>query len=164
MSRITPKRSLEKLTEEGLVVRYVGKGSFVKGNELNQASILANKEGHESVRALIGVIVTDFGDSYGKDLISGIEQAISGKGFIVLKRTFGSPQLEKEAIEELLLLGVNGLIILPAQAEHFSSEILKLVINDYPVVLVDRYLKGVPAASFSSDNLKAAKKRDRILI
>lgn len=159
VSRITPKRSLEKLTEEGLVVRHVGRGSFVSGGEL-EGELFLPQESKGKIRTnnLVGVVITDFGDSYGKDILSGIEKSITGKGFMILKRTLGSTEKEKIVIQELVKLGVNGLIILPAQSEHFSPEVLKLIINNFPIVLIDRFLKGVPAVSFSSDNFSATKK------
>ena len=48
----------------------------------------------------------------------------------------GFPEQEEQSIQELLELGVDGLIIFPAQGEYFSDEILKLVVNKFPFVLI----------------------------
>ncbi|TCP30835.1 DNA-binding LacI/PurR family transcriptional regulator [Scopulibacillus darangshiensis] len=152
VSRITSKKALGKLVEDGIVYRQRGKGTFVADNW--------GAKDEESVgkKPVFGLIVTNFDDSYGSKLLSSIENASDEKCFIILKRSLGSPDREEKIIKELLDLGVDGLIIYPAQAEHFSSEILKMVVNRFPLVLIDRYFKGVAAASVSTDNAGAAKK------
>ncbi|WP_373895477.1 GntR family transcriptional regulator [Virgibacillus sp. CBA3643] len=162
VSRITPKRSLEKLVTEGLIVRQAGKGSFVseKVNKNFPSNNLFKKERPN----VIGLIVPNIDDNYGMDILSSIEgEAANNNTFIIIKRSLGDFTKEKTVISELMEIGVSGLIILPTHAEHFNEEILKLVISDFPIVLVDRYLKGVPATSVSSDNHKAAKKATEYL-
>ncbi len=153
ISRITSRRVMEMLADEGLIVRQPGRGSFVTEQlpaEQSSAATLGDK-------TLIGFVITDFNASFGTELISGVERAVAANGaFLVLRRSFGVPDKEEKAIEELLQLGVDGLLVLPAQAEHFSNKILQLVIDNFPLVLVDRDLKGVAATSVSSDNISGA--------
>ena len=40
--------------------------------------------------------------------------------------------------------------------EHYNLVLLKAVLDDSPVVLVDRYLKGIPAHAVVTDNRAAA--------
>lgn len=101
---------------------------------------------------------------YGTELIYGMEEASRDHdAFLVVRRSFGIPELEEKAIQQLLGIGVDGLIIFPAQGEYFSAEILKLVIQKFPFVMIDRYLKGIPASSVSTDNVQAAKEATRYL-
>ncbi|MFC6649044.1 GntR family transcriptional regulator [Paenibacillus rhizoplanae] len=163
VSRITSKKALEMLAAERLIVRKPGRGSFVADASTGQhdpgmnittpAAAMKIHSGDKTV----GLIITDFGNSYGTGLIYGMEQASRDSDcFLVLRRTFGIPENEEQAIQKMLKLGVDGLIIFPAQGEYFNAEILKLVIRRFPLVLVDRHLKGVAAASISSNNLEAA--------
>lgn len=167
VSRITSKKALEMLAAEQLIVRKPGRGSFVTDPETDYLEMTpgsgANYAGGSAAinheEKTIGLVITDFGNSYGTGLIYGMEQASRDNDcFLVLRRTFGLPENEELSIQKLLSLGVDGLIVFPAQGEYFSAEILKLVIGRFPLVLVDRHLKGVAAASISSDNLKAALK------
>ncbi len=153
VSRITSKKALEKLRNEGYVYRQRGKGTFVA-----QSRTLKN-EGHtrKTNPPLFGLIVTDFNDSYGSKLITSIEEASKGQCMIILKCSFGDPEQEEKLVKELLDYGVDGLIVFPAQAEHYSSEILKMVVDKFPLVLIDRSFKGVAATSISTDNEQAAK-------
>ncbi|WP_230130029.1 GntR family transcriptional regulator [Bacillus sp. CECT 9360] len=153
VSRITSKRALEELVEDGIVYRTQGKGTFVSEN-------LDTKIGFVSKRTrkpLFGLIITNFHDSYSSKLISSIETASDEQCLIILKQTFGLPDKEEKVIKELLDFGVDGLLIYPAQAEHYSSEILKMVVDQFPMVLIDRSFKGVRATAISSDNVQAAK-------
>lgn len=158
VSRITTKRALEMLAAEGWVSRQPGRGSFVT-DERPSAPRPAANAAPETEAELIGLIMTDFDESYGSTLLAGIEKAAAEVGcFVVLRRSLGDPAREEKAIQALLKLGVDGMIVFPAQNEHFSAEILKLVINQFPLVLVDRHLKGVAAASVSTDNVGAARR------
>jgi len=168
VSRITSKKALEMLAAEQLIVRKPGRGSFVADPGIDYLEpgphSGMNSEGFASHtinqdEKTIGLIITDFGNSYGTGLIYGMEQAARDNDcFLVLRRTFGIPENEEQSIKKFLNLGVDGLIVFPAQGEYFSAEILKLVIGRFPLVLVDRHLKGVAAASISTNNMQAALK------
>ncbi|SFI75934.1 DNA-binding transcriptional regulator, LacI/PurR family [Paenibacillus sp. UNC496MF] len=166
VSRITSKKALELLAGAGYIVRQPGRGSFVADPAAAKEPakgpagqrVVARRPARADGKLLIGLVITDFADSYGTALIYGMEEASRLHGaYLVLRRSFGVPAYEEEAIRGLLALGVDGLIVFPAQGEYFNAEILKLVIAKFPLVLVDRHLKGVAAASISTDNVKAAK-------
>ncbi|MBU5672064.1 GntR family transcriptional regulator [Paenibacillus brevis] len=160
VSRITSKKALEILAQEGYIVRQPGRGSFVS-EEFTKAAAgpvgPTGKSRRDPGKLLIGLIMTDFGDSYGTGLVYGLEEASrQHDSYLILRRSLGVPANEQEAIQGLLELGVDGLIIFPAQGEFFNAEILKLVISQFPFVLLDRHLKGVSASSISTNNVAAA--------
>lgn len=156
ISRITSRKVMELLRNDGLITRHQGRGSFV--TEYQEPSVESpHTGGRLTTGCLIGLVITDFSSSYGLELVSGVEKAAADRGYsLVLRRSFGIPEREQEAISDLVNLGVVGLLVFPVQAEHFSTEILKLVINQFPIVLVDRYLRGIATTSVSSDNLAGA--------
>ncbi|OUS74889.1 GntR family transcriptional regulator [Paenibacillus sp. MY03] len=167
VSRITSKKALEMLALDGYIVRQPGRGSFVAEQGTVQtaaghASIAPmgqTRSGRNPGKRLIGLVMTDFGDAYGSGLVYGMEQASREQGsYLILRRSFGIAANEEEEIKGMLELGVDGMIILPAQGEYFNAEILKLVIGQFPFVLVDRHLKGLPAASICTDNVTGAAK------
>lgn len=163
VSRITSKKALELLTNERLIVRKPGRGSFVADPETDFGPVPSQSQAVPSAftadMTTIGLVITDFGNSYGTGLIYGMEEASRAHDcFLVLRRSFGIPANEEISIQKLLHLGVDGLIVFPAQGEYFNEEILKLVISRFPLVLIDRHLKGVSAASISTDNAAAARK------
>ncbi|MCY9666053.1 GntR family transcriptional regulator [Paenibacillus alginolyticus] len=156
VSRITSKKALEMLAEERLIVRKPGRGSFV----MEGGGIPAEgpSTGERTKHTLIGLVITDFGNTFGTEMIYGMERASAeNDSFLVLRRSFGVPENEVKAIRSFLELGVDGIIVFPAQGEFYNDELLKLVIQQFPLVLVDRHLKGVAAASISTDNIAAAR-------
>ncbi|WP_338119273.1 GntR family transcriptional regulator [Paenibacillus polysaccharolyticus] len=168
VSRITTKKALEMLANEQLIVRQPGRGSFVADTALDElgreVTSVANKGQKQERKLLIGLVITNFSDMYGTELLYGMEEASrKHDSFLVLRRSFGIPEQEEQCIRELLELGVDGLIIFPAQGEYFSDEILKLVVGKFPFVMIDRYLKGIPASSVSTDNVRAAREGTKYL-
>lgn len=173
VSRITSKKALDLLAAEGIIVRMPGRGSFVASAENREAreqrehqkmlpaSPRAESAGSGSSsdkkEKMIGLVLTDFSASYGTRLLYSMEEFTRKNDcFLVLRRTFGDQGSEESAIQKMRSLGVDGLIVFPAQGEYFNAEILKLVIAEFPLVLIDRKLKGVAASSISTDNTEAA--------
>lgn len=158
VSRITSKKALEMLEEQNLITRMVGRGSYVL-EDLQAAGELPMKEsGQKSQWKTIGVIMDAFGASFGYQLLLGIERACRehNLGF-VLKCTFGSKKAEVEAIDELLKIGVSGIIIMCVHDETYNEEVLKLIVENFPIVLIDRQLKGIPIPYVGTNNYNAAK-------
>lgn len=164
VSRITSKKALDLLAAEGAIVRMPGRGSFVSPDSPDgprpgrAASAQAAERAVPAAKEkMIGLVLTDFSASYGTRLLYSMEEFTRKNDcFLVLRRTFGDQASEESAIQKMRGLGVDGLIVFPAQGEYFNAEILKLVIAEFPLVLIDRKLKGVAAASISTDNAEAA--------
>ncbi|GIN71501.1 LacI family transcriptional regulator [Bacillus sp. J14TS2] len=154
VSSITVKKALEKLANEGFVYRKRGKGTFVSENA-TEVGLVKKDLTHK--KPLFGLVLTSFDESFGNDLIASLEEASQDTCFIILKRSLSIPSREDKVIRELLEYGIDGLIIIPAKAEHYSLEILKMVVNKFPLVLIDRSFKRLAATSISTDNEQAAK-------
>lgn len=75
---------------------------------------------------------------------------------MLFAKTNDSQETEILKIQEMKQAGVRGLIIYPVEGEHYNNEILALTLNRFPLVLLDRNLKGVETNSISSDNHEAA--------
>lgn len=156
VSRITGKKAMDMLAEKNIIVRMPGKGSFVN-NRYEQTITGLPAEEHSSL-PLIGVILDGFGGSYGYKIILGIEQTCRNMGMMmVLHCTNGDTEEETRAIHRMLSLRVKGIIIMCVHGENFNSMVLKLAVENYPIVLLDRQLKGVPVAFVGTDNYMAAK-------
>ncbi|MBD2867367.1 GntR family transcriptional regulator [Paenibacillus arenilitoris] len=165
VSRITSKKALEMLSQYKLIERIQGKGSFVaevipelKEMKLQKPAEAAVPKGEAVAEwRTIGVILPDFGDVFGAELIRGIEECCSLSGFrMLMKLTYDNREDEEAAIRSFVQLGVDGIIVFPGHGEHYNSELLRLVLDGFPIVLVDRYLKGIAASAVFTDNRKAA--------
>ncbi|SDN90894.1 GntR family transcriptional regulator [Alkalicoccus daliensis] len=149
VSRITTKKALDMLVNDKLIERIPGKGSFVRESstkDTKQIDLSKNQ-------TLIGYVVPDLDESHGLQLFLAIENKARLNGIdLILKRTHGDINLEKEAIDSLLKQNVAGLIILPVSGEYYNEDIVKLNIQKFPHVLVDRYLKGFSTTMIFTNN------------
>jgi DNA-binding LacI/PurR family transcriptional regulator/DNA-binding transcriptional regulator YhcF (GntR family) len=183
VSRITSKRALEKLAHDGLIERARGRGSFVAVNaapaNLQAADrrpvvgmpagmtggVPAGEDGASATPLLVGLLVPDTSDIFGAHLVRTIESELRRRHIrTILCRTEGRRELEEAAIDDCLALGVTGLIICPVHGEYYNERLLRLVLDHFPIVLVDRYLRGIPACSVCTDNRRAAEELTNDLI
>lgn len=157
VSRITSKRALEKLATEGAVQRARGRGSFVALPAVEAALGQQTEPPLRPRPPLVGLLTPDFSDPFGAQLVRTIERQLRQAHIrTVFCRTEGKRELEEEAIDDCLALGVTGLIIFPAHGQYYNKQLLRLVLDHFPIVLVDRYLRGIPACSVCTDNRLAA--------
>jgi DNA-binding LacI/PurR family transcriptional regulator/DNA-binding transcriptional regulator YhcF (GntR family) len=174
VSRITSKKAFDILVHAKIVERSRGRGTFVAQSlpdlmELETA--LDEQEGsvpevkQDSDQRLIGLVLPHFAEAFGLRLLYSVEEQCSAhRCHLVLKRTYGSRHEEEQTIRSLVKLGVEGLIVIPVHGEHYNAEILRLVLGGFPLVLVDRYLKGIDAYSVYTDNYNAAKQMTELLL
>lgn len=167
VSRITSKKALEMLAEEGRIVRMAGKGSFVTGPE--EVETVNEKNDIPDVTAgkirLVGVIFEGFGNGFGTVLLNSIERECRRKGLtMVLRCSDGSIENESQAIDDFLKLKVEGMIIMCSQDENYNPKILQMVVEHFPVVTVDRQMKGIPVPHVGTDNITAAKDLTKYLL
>ncbi|WP_188456221.1 GntR family transcriptional regulator [Virgibacillus oceani] len=168
VSRITSKKALDLLSQKNVIDRFQGKGSYVSQNLPNfniPSKEDTSKPEKQHDHKLIGLIIPDFTDTYGLDIVKAIEKRCSEHHYnLIIKRTFGLKEEEKKAIHSFVKMGVKGIIVLPVQGTHYNNELLRLVVEEYPLVLIDRYLKGIPASSVSIDNKKAMQQLTKLAL
>ena len=161
VSRITSKKALEMMADKGLIDRAPGRGSFVKDeSDTEQRKMQRKSSGLNKTQGkLIGVILPDFSESYGTALLSGIEkEAFDENCFIVMKRSYGRQEIEENVIDAMLELGVDAIIIMPVHGELYNRKLLRLTFDGFPIVSVDRCLKGIPISFVGTDNIGASVK------
>ncbi|MGN7381959.1 GntR family transcriptional regulator [Paenibacillus sp. SAFN-117] len=169
VSRITSKKALEKLSQDGVIKRIRGKGSFVADVLpdwiYKQAPHPRQETSTEDGWRMIGFIAPSFSDEYGATLLRTIEKKCAEqKCHLLITKTSGGREEEQRAIRLLVNLGVDGLIVIPIHGEHYNTELLRLVLDGFPVVLADRHWKGIPVCAVYTDNQRAAQELTSYLI
>ncbi|MCL6442365.1 MAG: GntR family transcriptional regulator [Alicyclobacillus sp.] len=170
VSRITTNRALQMLTAEGLVQRRAGVGTFVSGTPAlestkkdsvlieHQSSAVNESAPFPRDSSLVGFVIPFLDGSFGPTIIHNVEMLLNERGVsVVLASTQGDQKKEAEVIERLVKCGVKGLIVLPVNGEYYSEAILRLHVQKFPIVLVDKSLPGLPIPSITSDNFGATK-------
>lgn len=164
VSRITSKKALETLERDGLIVRFRGKGSFVADVQATAPPPTAHDAGGVATgettlaASSVGYVFPDMSDAFGVRLFDAIEERCAGNGLnLLVKRSRGRRDIEVDAIARFVQAGVKGLIVFPVHGEFYNDQLLRIVIDGFPVVLVDRYLKGIAVTSIGTDNHAAAR-------
>ena len=162
VSRTTSAAALTELAREGLVVRVPRRGTIVNApadRPLARGRPLADR------RPLVAWIQPNLDPAYSLDVLRGIEHATWQAGYnLMVRLTHASQAVEEQAIRDAVAAGAVGLMLFLQDGETYNGEVLRLVLDQYPLVLVDRYLPGLPCACVGSDNVGGAHTAVRRLI
>jgi GntR family transcriptional regulator, arabinose operon transcriptional repressor len=162
VSRITSKRALRMLAEAGVVDRRRGQGSFVTVDVQRLEAIRrsGDRKGELKRRSgCLALVLPDASEAYGLGLLCAIEERAAELGYhLVVRRTRDSQEVEEQAVGSLVGDGAaDGLIVFPVHGEFYNASLLRLVLDRFPLVLVDRYLRGIRASAVFTDNVAAAR-------
>jgi GntR family transcriptional regulator of arabinose operon len=149
IARGTLRQALQKLEGEGLLRREQGRGTFVRLRERN------HQIGQHQTQHL-AFVVPYVRDSSVLTILVGFQQTAEHAGFsVIFNHANNDTRQQEEVVQKLVRQGVTGIAIYPVDSDHISS-IDGLVSAGYPIVLVDRYLKGLSADYVMSDHFGGA--------
>ncbi len=150
----TLTRALSELVERGLIERSPGRGTFVKGRQSHDAP---DAEAHGLTR-VVGVVLPGIQDQFAGNLLHGVLRELHRLGWQALVGFSDDRQeIESDAIKRMREQQVDGLMIFPAEGEAYNDEILRLKVDKFPFLLLDRQLPGIEAPSVSADHFEAAR-------
>ena len=129
LSGIGTEKGVSKKTQDR-VLSYVKLINY-QPNQLARSLI-------RGVTNTIGVVVPSIGDSFYAKLLKEIEYEAEKKGYIIIiSSSERIPEREIKLIRAMRAKQVDGLIIAPT--EQLRKEMSKLLGDNFPFVLVDRY-------------------------
>lgn len=155
VSRITVKKALDTLVEDGMIYRIQGKGSFIASGAKDEPSMYeeAATAKKKAPYRLIACLVPVLNGELTTAILAKIESALAKEGCqLVVFQTHDSQQTEQQIVKQAIAMGVEGMIIYPVEGETYNEEVLKLTLRHFPLVLLDRYFRGIEANSVCSDN------------
>lgn len=147
ISAITLRRALDMLREDGYVARRPRVGTTVVSAEPTAGR-------QPTARSEIGVVLTNFDDTFGTRVLEGMLDEAGTETDVVVKRTHGDHDAEDTAIRSLAGR-VRGLVVLPSSSEFIPPAVLELLPEGFPVVILDRRYEGIPVSDISTDNIAA---------
>lgn len=164
VSTITITNALNALRTEGYLNRIKGKGSFIqlpaRDVETFEDSFDGSGEQCE-IRAgdkMLGLVLEHVSSCFGLDMMYAMDAIAAEAGYkLCVRFSYGEREKETEEIEFLKELGVSGIIVMPCHGLYYNTEILKLVIEEFPMVLIDKNMEGIPVPSVRTDNHLAMK-------
>lgn len=154
VSAITIKKGLSMLAEEGYVRRVPGRGTFVRGQEPEKPAPTVH---HRSGQRLIGLVLEHVSTPFGLDMLYEIDRCLYESGYrLCVRYSYGDRDRETEEINFLQSLGVCGLLIMPCHGNFYNPTLLRQILDDFPIVLVDKKLDGISVPSVRTNNAGAA--------
>lgn len=158
VSRFTIKKALAELVEEGMVYRVQGKGTFIAPALTVQPGDAPSPEFADgSLLRPVVFITPSIHTSLASRILAGAEAQLSEQGYQVIYRSSqNDEERERQILRECVRMGVKGILIFPVDGESYSEELLRLSLNKFPVVVIDRYLRGVETNCVCSDHVGGA--------
>ena len=177
VSRITVSKALNELKAEGLITRFPNKGSFVARSAsplaaaaqvpLEAPSVLlpasasaqlpAVPEGSTSDTAFteIACILPSISDQFSLSMVNGILSAFPMDSYICHLFQSFNPSLENRLLQKCIDTGISGIVLFPQDQPFFSEQLLYLLLQKYPLVLIDRNLPRLDTSYVIGDNKPA---------
>jgi len=154
LSYHTVARAFRDLAAEGLVVRKVGSGTFVSE---------ALPAGDTSLKT-IGVVYHCHDESF-MSIFGGIQDECRVRGHVPLPIFVASDESgEDRVLHAVREYELGGMVAIPDLKVRGHRELIRLIIQRMPVVLMDSYLPETPCDAVTVDNEEAAYQLTRHLV
>lgn len=167
-------KDIAKLTGLGLatISSYFNGGNVREKNrkKIEEAIEELHYEVNEVARGLktnatktIGVVIPELNNIFCTEVITGMEDILRSHGYATIIcdcRT--DKKLEKEAVEFLTRKRVDGIINMAVDVT--GDHLRAFQKTGKPIILIDRYIKGLECDSVLVDNKKAAQKAVSLLL
>ena len=145
LSRYGVRSAMEKLVNEGLISRTPGRGSVV------------NEHGRAIGTKTIAFLAQDARDWLSAGIVAGLQQRLGNsteRYRLELHMTGDSHEEFERAIEDIILSGPDGLVLMPLPWLGNHEWVFKLKHAGVPLVVVDNFPRGVDIDVVEMDNYK----------
>lgn len=154
VSRHTVRQAISTLVNEGYLRREKGSGTYVE-DKYKKSEIGTKKTDNKT----IGVITTYISDYIFPSIIRGIEKSLKAKGYsLILSSTNNDHSQEKECLERMIGLGIDGLIVEPTKSNQYNPNLPTYVTlreHNIPLVMINAVYEELDSPFIRIDDVKA---------
>ncbi len=170
VSRMTSKLALERLTEQGLVYRLPRRGTFLAGRSdgvpddedpPKEKQPDAPAEGR--ARFQIALILPHMSD-YTSKIITAMETEVRGHGFDLVLIISKDKDDEDRSLQKLVEGGIGGIVLFPQGRKTCSDHVLRLKLQNVPIVIIDRIFREVQIDCVYHDHYSGSYQMAKYLI
>jgi GntR family transcriptional regulator, arabinose operon transcriptional repressor len=148
IARGTLRQALKILEDEGYLRREQGRGTFITLPERGANG--GTKTNH------LAFVVPYVRDSSVSSILVGFQRVAEQSGYsVIFNHVNNDLAQQEEVVHKLVRQGVMGVALYPVDSEHISP-VAELTASGYPIVLVDRYLKGLSTDYVMTDHFGGA--------
>ena len=167
VSRVTVSKALTALVNHNLLVRYPKRGTFVSSDAKAALKLLLTPDADQgNIQSLrnkqrplhVSLIIPTMADQFALNIVKGIKEALNFPAFCFnIAISDGEQATEAYWVDMLQKNGTDGIILFPVDQKIYNDHILKMKLERYPLVLIDRCLPGIDANYIISDNIKGGR-------
>lgn len=140
VNHLTLRQAIRTLEEEHIVTTEATRGTFVTGNSLSQLQI--------------ALVLPNLNESSSR-LSAGVQEALAQtKSSVNIFHYDENPELEIQHIQRAIKEGYDGMVLFPSLSPVSMKPMLQLMVDGYPIVLIDRQPSQFPCWSATADNLR----------
>ncbi len=160
-SRISAKHAFDTLAEEGVIYRQRGRGSYImdKAPEEKPQQTWSMSDTEDSIALIVPFTSTIF----MSEIIEGIQEELKKRGlhFII----FLTDNAKEREVKYLRMAQerFRGILLFPGAYATYHEETLRLVLNRFPMVQIDRYLPGLDLSYVAGDHFGATYRATQFL-
>lgn len=174
VSRITVSKALNELKAEGLITRFPNKGSFVARSASPLAAaaqvplaaptalpsvsaptglpVVRETASYETSVTEIACILPSISDQFSLSMVNGVLSAFPTDSYICHIFQSFNPSLENRLLQKCIDIGIKGIVLFPQDQPFFSDQLLYMLLQKYPLVLLDRNLPRLDTSYVIGDN------------
>lgn len=131
--------------------------------ETNYQPSLAARSLNSKKMRLIGVIIGDVTNSFANQLVKGIDAIAQEHDYrLMVTNSNYNPKVEKEAVEHMLAMGVDGIIVQPTL--EFENIVSTIEEHKKPIVFIDSQLRSTSGFWVKTNNYEAVMEATEIMI